>query len=89
MSHISLCLIDGKPPLGQDRACSMEKETPQEHLEGSLSGVQPYRNAKESWKAPLCRAKLCSESGSRVSQVDDPFSLARSWICAGCLVGVP
>ena len=75
-SLISLCLIDGKPPLAQDRACSTEKVEPQAHLAGNLSGVQPYRSARASWKAPLCNAKPCSESGRTVSQVDEPFSLA-------------
>ena len=75
-SRISLCLIDGKPPLAQDKACSTEKKAPQTHFEGSLFGVQPYRSARASWNAPLCRAKPCSERGRTVSQVEDPFSLA-------------
>ena len=45
-SRISLCLIDGKPPLAHERACSTEKEAPQAHFDGSLSGVQPYRSAR-------------------------------------------
>ena len=73
---ISLCLIDGKPPLVQERACSTERVEPQSHLAGSLSGVQPYRSAKASWKASLCNAKSCSESGRMVSQMDEPFSHA-------------
>ena len=68
-SRISLCLIDGNPPLGQDKACSTENETPQSHFDGSLSGVQPYHSARASWKAPLCKAKPCSESGRTVSHV--------------------
>ena len=36
-SRMSLCLIDGKPPLAQDRACSTEKGAPQAHFDGSLS----------------------------------------------------
>ena len=28
-SRISLCLMEGNPPLGQDRACSTEKDDPQ------------------------------------------------------------
>ena len=75
-SLISLCLIDGKPPLAHDKACSTEKEAPQAHFDGCLSGVQPYCSARASWKAPLCSAKLCSVSGKTVSQVEDPFSLA-------------
>ena len=43
-SCISLCLIDGKPPLAQDRACSTEKEAPQAHFDGSLSGVHLVSN---------------------------------------------
>ena len=74
---ISLCLIDGKPPFAQERACSTEEEEPQAHLVGSLSGVQPYRNARASWKAPLCSAKPCSERGRTVSHVDEPFLLAK------------
>ena len=73
---ISLCLIEGKPPLAQDKACSTENVEPQAQLAGILSGVQPYRSAKASWKAPLCNAKPCSESGRMESQVDEPFSLA-------------
>ena len=88
-SPISLCLNDGKPPLAQDRVCSTEKEAPQTHFEGSLSGVQPYRSASASWNAPLCKAKPCSESGRTLSQVEDPFSLAIvSLTSAGCLVRV-
>ena len=60
----------------QDRACSTEGVEPQSHLAGSLSGVQPYRSAKASRKAPLVNAKPCSVSVRTVSQVDEPFSLA-------------
>ena len=73
-SHISLCLIDGKPPLAQDRACSTEKEAPQAHFDGSLSGVQPYRRARASWKVPLCRVKPYSVSGKAVSQEEESFN---------------
>ena len=69
--------MDGKPPLAQDRACSTEREAPQTHFGGSLSGVQPYRRVRASWKAPLCSAKPCSVSGMTVSQVEDPLSPAR------------
>ena len=47
-SRISLCLIDGKPPLAHDKACSTEKEAPQAQFDDSLSGVQPYRSARAS-----------------------------------------
>ena len=56
-SRISLCLIVGSPPLAHESACSTVKLLPQSHLEGSLDGVQPYRRAKASWKADLCKAK--------------------------------
>ena len=70
-SHISLCLMDGKPPLAHDRACSTEREAPQTHFDGSLSGVQPYCRARASWKAP------CSVSGMTVSQVQRFTDLRR------------
>ena len=47
------------------------------HFDGNLSGVQPYRRARASWKAPLCRVKPYSVSGKAVSQEEEPFSLAR------------
>ena len=47
-SHTSLCLIDGKPPLAQERACSTEKKAPQAHFVGILAGGQPYRSARAS-----------------------------------------
>ena len=79
---ILLCLIDGKLSLVQDRVGSTEGVEPQSHLVSSLSGVQPYRSAKTSWKAPLCNAKPCSESGRTVSL----SHLLVSLISAGRLV---
>ena len=38
-SLISLCLIDGKPSLGQDSACSTEKWVPQSQLIGVRAGI--------------------------------------------------
>ncbi len=38
-SLISLCLIDGKPPFGQERACSIENLAPQPHVEGVEIGI--------------------------------------------------
>ena len=40
-SRISLCLMDGKPPLAHDSACSTEKLLPQSHFDGRFDGVQP------------------------------------------------
>ena len=76
--RISLCLIKGNPPLAQDRACSTENLLPQAHFGGISDGVQPYLRARASWKAPLWRVNPCSIRGRAVSQVDDPFSFARS-----------
>ena len=51
--RISLCLIEGNPPLAQDRACSTENLLPQVQIDGISDGVQLYLRAKASWKAPL------------------------------------
>ena len=40
-SLISLYRIEGNPPLGQDKACSMEKDVPQAQCVGVRSGSQP------------------------------------------------
>ena len=40
-SLISLCRIEGNPPLGQDKACSTEKDAPQAQCVGARSGGQP------------------------------------------------
>ena len=39
-SRMRLCLLLGKPPIGQSMACEMPKPCPQAHCEGSQSGVQ-------------------------------------------------
>ena len=51
--RISMCLIDGNPPLAHDKACSTGNLLPQVHIDGISDGVQPYLRAKASWKAPL------------------------------------
>ena len=89
-SRISLCLMDGKPPLAHESACSTLKFLPQSHLDGRFDGDHPYRRAIASWKAALCSEKPCSLRGRAVSQVEAPFSLASStafcswsgnWLC--------
>ena len=58
-SLISLCLIDGKPPFGQVKACSTEKWEPQSQLRGTRDGYHPYHKHRASWKtleAPFCWA---------------------------------
>ena len=47
-----MCRSDGKLPLLQERACSMEKEEPHSQFVGDLDGVHPYRKAIASEKAP-------------------------------------
>ena len=66
-SLTSLCLRDGKPPLGQDRACSTENREPQEQLVGTLAGCQPYLRARASLNAPLWNIKPNSSKGIVVS----------------------
>ena len=77
-SRISLYLIVGKPPLAQESACSTVKLLPHSHFRGCLDGVQPYRRASASWKGDVCKEKPWSLRGRTVSQVEAPFSLARS-----------
>ena len=40
-SLMSLCLIDGRAPLGQLKACSTEKLHPQTQCVGNLDGFHP------------------------------------------------
>ncbi len=58
-SRISLYLMDGNQPLAHEKACSTENFFPPAHI-GILDGVLPYLSAIASWKALLCRVKLCS-----------------------------
>ena len=51
--RISLCLIEGNPPLAHNKACSTENLLPQVYTDGISDGIQPYLRAKASWKAPL------------------------------------
>ena len=75
---MSDCLIEGKPPFGQERECSTVKWDPQTQLVGTLEGSHPYLRARASLKAPLCNEKPNSSRGRAVSQVEAPFSCARS-----------
>ena len=78
MSLTSLCRSEGKPPLGQVSACSTEKDFPQAHSLGTFAGNQPYLRAMASWKAALWSEKPCSLIGRVVSQLEAPFSAAKS-----------
>ena len=73
-SRSSLCLIDGNPPQGQLKACSMVKCYPQTQLAGRSGGLHPYLRYRASLNAPLCRAKPCSAIGRAESQLEAPFS---------------
>ena len=77
-SLISLCLIDGNPPFGQDKACSTENWVPQSQLMGVRDGSHPYRKHRASRKALLCRVNPNSATGRAVSQLEAPFSWASS-----------
>ena len=59
-SHTSLCRSDGKPPFGQESACSTERLAPQAQLHGKRKRGQSYLKEIVSQKAPLCRQKLYS-----------------------------
>ena len=56
MSHDTLLWrMVGKPPLGQERACSTVKVVLQAQSMGIHDGVHPYLSASASVKVPLCR----------------------------------
>ena len=65
---MSLCLIEGRAPVGQLKACSTEKLQPHTQCEGIRVGFQPYRRHNASLKDPLWRAKLCLAMGSATDQ---------------------
>ena len=75
-SRISLWRMIGKPPLGHERTCSTVKEEPHTQWRGMLDGNQPYRSARASLNAPLCKQKPNSSMGREVNQFEAPFSLA-------------
>ena len=75
-SRMSLCLMEGNPPLGHAKECSIENLAPQGQYRGNHAGSQPYRRATVSWKAVLCKAKPCfchRRTVANVSQLDAPF----------------
>ena len=80
-SLMSLCLIEGRAPVGQLKACSTEKLQPHTQCEGIRVGFQPYRRHNSSLKDPLWRAKLCSAMGSDISLVyAENCRLTDSWV---------
>ena len=78
MSRSSLCLIDGKTPQGQLKACSLVRSTPQTQFVGRSGGRHPYLRHIASLNAPLCRANPCSAMGRAESQLEAPFSFETS-----------
>ena len=75
-SLISLCLMDGNPPLGHDKACSIQNHVPHPHVACDCNGCQLYLRARASWKALLCRVNPNSSIGKEVSHEEAPFSWA-------------
>ena len=56
------------------------------HFERRRDGVQPYRRVRASWKADLCSVKSCCMRDRTVSQVEAPFTFAKStafWSLSG------
>ena len=74
ISLSSLCLIEGRPPRGQLKACSTVKGSLQTQLDGNKGGRQPYLRHKASLKAPSCKTKPCSDKGRAVNQLEEPIS---------------
>ena len=61
-----LCFIvadSGKPPLGQERACSTVKWVAQAQTRGIRDGIHPYLSASASVEVPLCRQNPHSSMG--------------------------
>ena len=80
-SHTSLCRSDGKSPFGQECTCFTRRLVPQAQFDdGRQESGQSYLKETASKKAPLCRQKPCSPIGNAVSQLDAPFSRARSTV---------
>ena len=78
MSLTRLCLIEGKAPFGQLKACATENPSPHGQCKGNLSGVQPYLKQSVSLKACLFSCKPYYVIWMTVSHVDVPLSLACS-----------
>ena len=69
-----LCLIMGKPTVGQLKACSTLNGFPHIQCEARSIGSHPYLRHRASWNALLYRVKPWSYMGRMVSQVEAPFS---------------
>ena len=56
----------------------MEKGVPHTHSTGISLGIPPYRRAKASQRAPLCREKPCSHIERELNHKEAPFSCTNS-----------
>ena len=74
----SLCLMVGRPLVGQLRAWSVDKAFPQMHLLGKWVGCQLYCMHKASRNSLLWRANPLSSMGNAESHEEAPFSLPSS-----------
>ena len=77
-SHISLWCWITKPPCWQIIAWSTVNLLPQTHTDGLSCIGQSYRSLTASRNSCLLRSKSMSLRGITVSQLDAPFSQARS-----------
>ncbi len=73
----------GKPPVGQDNKWSVVKTLPQRQWEGVSGKGQLYRRRNAPRKADLVRANPCAWIGSVESQIEAPFSEAKSILSWG------
>ena len=90
---ISLCLMGGKPPLGQNRACCTENLAPHPQVDGVFRGGQLYQRTIASRNAPLWSAKpnsLTAERLARMDKVHRPLEGVRDMYfqILGCLHGL-
>ena len=86
---MSSCLIDGRAPLGQLKACSTEKLHPQTQCVGNLDGFHPYLRHIASRKELLWRVKLWSAMGSATTQIEVLFCSLIPWLELASLVILP
>ena len=75
-SRIPLCLIEGKPPLAQEKRMLNCRLCTTGAMKGNPGRIPT--KAMASWKPILCKAKTCSFQGRTVSQLEAPLSEATS-----------
>ena len=86
-SLISLCRMEGKPPLGQKSACSTENFLPQSQVEGarngSQAGVHSYRRCHVKMGTPNLGPQSHRKSVIPVSNFEYCFIHMRMGTSAG------